>query len=185
LEPFAPGDAILLRHVWRDEIFLASPVRVVEHTPELLVTWLAPGTPYKRPAVRGELPFGQPLIDRPWRAPGVVQLTRPGDAHSVWVFEHGWYVNLQEPLRRTPLGFDTRDQLLDLVRSPDGRWRWKDEQELADAVRQGFVSADEAAAIRAEGERVIAADVFPTGWEAWKPDPSWAAPGLPAGWDSL
>jgi hypothetical protein len=163
---FAPGDAILIRSVWRDEVWLAHSVRVVADDPDLLATWLAPGTPYMRPAVREKLPFHQRLVNRPWEAPGVLQLTRPGDAHNVWVFAHGWYVNLQEPLRRTALGFDTCDQLLDLVRSRDGRWRWKDEHELAAAVERGFLSADEAAAVRAEGERVIAADPFPTGWDA-------------------
>jgi hypothetical protein len=180
---FAPGDAILMRDVWRGDIHLAYSVRVVQDEPDLLVTWLAPGTPYKRPAVRAELPFGQPLVDRPWAAPGVLHLTRPGEAHSVWVFETSWYVNLQEPLRRTELGFDMHDELLDLVRMRDGRWRWKDEDELAEAVLRGYVTNDEAAATRAEAERVIAADAFPTGWEAWEPDPSWPAPGLPAGWD--
>jgi uncharacterized protein DUF402 len=182
---FAPGDAILQRHVWRDEIFLAFSVRVVQDAPDLLVTWLAPGTPYKRPAVRDQLPFHQPLVDRPWTPPGTLQLTRPGAAHSIWIFDHGWYVNLQEPLRRTSLGFDTCDQLLDLVRSREGGWRRKDEDDLAESVRRGFLSNDEAAAIRAEGERVIAADPFPTGWEDWEPDPSWSAPGLPPGWDVL
>ena len=43
-------------------------------------------------------------------------LVKPGAAHSVellWNAETGqflcWYINLQEPLRRTPLGFDTMD----------------------------------------------------------------------------
>jgi hypothetical protein len=180
---FAPGDAILMRSVWRDEVWLAYSVRVVVDEPELLATWLAPGTPYKRPAVRGELPFHQQLVDRPWKAPGVLQLTRPADAHSIWVFDHGWYVNLQEPLRRTALGFDTCDQLLDLVRSRDGSWRWKDVQEFENAVERGFLSQDEAAAISAEGERVRAADPFPTGWESWQPDPAWTPAPLPAGWD--
>jgi hypothetical protein len=138
-----------------------------------------------RPAVREALPFDQPLVVQPWRPPGLLTLTRPGAAHSTSLLEEGWYVNLQEPLRRTSLGFDTRDQLLDLVRSRDGRWRWKDEHELEQAVREGYVPTDEAAAIRAEGERVIAADPFPTGWEGWEPDPSWTAPALPSGWDVL
>ena len=184
-KPFAPGAHAVMRHVWRDEVFLAAPVTVIQDEPDLLVTWLAPGTSYMRPAVRSALPFHQPLVDKPWRAPGVVQLTRPGDAHAVWVFPQGWYVNLQEPIRRTPLGFDTRDQLLDLVRRGDGSWRWKDVDELEAAVAAGFVSGDEEAAIRAEAERVIAADAFPTGWEAWEPDPSWPVPGLPPGWDEL
>jgi hypothetical protein len=31
-----------------------------------------------------------------------------------------WYVNLQEPFRRSRLGFDTQDLELDVVVSPDG-----------------------------------------------------------------
>jgi uncharacterized protein len=182
---FAPGTHVLMRHVWRDEVFLAAPVTVVQDEPDLLVTWLAPGTTYMRPEVRRQLPFGQRLVDRPWKPPGVVQLTRPGDAHSVWVFANAWYVNLQEPIRRTELGFDTCDQLLDLVRYRDGQWRWKDEDELAAAVEQGFVSPADAAAVRAEAERVVAADPFPTGWERWAPDPAWPVPALPDGWDRL
>jgi hypothetical protein len=185
-ERFRPGDAIAIRHVWRARVFLVFAPLVVQDEPDLLVTWLPEGSEYKRPARREELPYEQPLADRPWRRPGVVQLTRPGDAHSVTVFPNGgWYVNLQEPLRRTRIGFDTADQLLDLVRSPSGAWRWKDEHELAAAVERGYVTADEAAAIRAEGERVIAADAFPTGWEGFRPDPAWRAPRLPAGWDAL
>lgn len=182
---FAPGDRILMRHVWRDEVFLAAPVTVVEDEPALLVTWLAAGTPYMRQPDRAQLPFGQPLVDRPWSAPGVLQLTPRPAAHSIWIFPDGWYVNLQEPLRRSRLGFDTRDQLLDLVRSRDGSWRWKDEHELEEAVRRGFVPPEEAEAVRAEGERVLAADPFPTGWEHWRPDPSWPVPSLPAGWDEV
>jgi Protein of unknown function (DUF402) len=181
---FQRGDVIAIRHVWGDKVFLVAAMIVVQDEPDLLVTWLPPGAEYKRPERREELPYEQPLVDRPWRPPGVVQLTRPGDAHSVTVFPGGgWYVNLQEPLRRTAVGFDTADQLLDLVRSPSGEWRWKDEHELVDAVARGFLTEEEAAAIRAEGQRVIAADGFPTGWEDYQPDPAWRAPRLPAGWE--
>jgi predicted RNA-binding protein associated with RNAse of E/G family len=61
-------------------------------------------------------------------------------------------VNLQEPFRRTEHGVDTADQLLDLVRTRDGDWRWKDEHELANAIAEGFISEDEAAAIHARPE---------------------------------
>ena len=99
----------------------------------------------------------------------------------------GWYVNLQKPLERSPLGFDTLDQALDVWIDPDGSWRWKDEDDLAACVVLGLFSPDEAVEIRAEGERVIAAlpDLIPTGFEDWSPDPGWEAPELPAGWDSL
>lgn len=42
------------------------------------------------------------------------------------------------------------------------------------------LSDEVAAGVRAEAERVIAADSFPTGWEDWELDPSWPVPGLPA-----
>ena len=46
-----------------------------------------------------------------------------------------WYIYLQDPLTRTPIGFDYLDQFLDLVIEPDlSSWRWKDEDELAEAL---------------------------------------------------
>jgi Protein of unknown function (DUF402) len=172
--------------VWGDRIFLAGAFIVVQDEPELLVTWLAPGAEYKRPEVRAELPYEQPLVDRPWREPGVLTLTRPGDAHSVTIFPgQGWYVNFQEPLRRTRIGFDTADQMIDLWRLPTGEWRWKDEHELDAAVARGYIAADVSAAIRKEGDRVMRADAFPTGWEEFVPDDCWDAPRLPNSWDVL
>ena len=178
-EPFAPGESVVVRHVWRGNTFLVWSAVAVRHDEELLALWIPTGSPCLRPAVRAELPYEQPLVERPWHEPGVLQLWPAGAAHAVWVFEHGWYVNLQEPFRRSPHGVDTADQLLDLVRSSDGEWRWKDEHELAAAVERGYLSDDEECAIRAEAERVIAADSFPTGWEDWEPDPSWPVPSLP------
>jgi hypothetical protein len=59
----------------------------------------------------------------------------------------------------------------------------KDEDELAEQVELGCFTAEEAAAARAEGERVLAEWPFPTGWEDWRPDPSWPVPELPVVWD--
>jgi hypothetical protein len=64
-----------------------------------------------------------------------------------------------------------------VVVDPDGSWRWKDEDELADAVYAGRV--DEAA-VRTEAERVLAERPWPTGWEDFRPDPTWPIPELPA-----
>jgi hypothetical protein len=69
------------------------------------------------------------------------------------------------------------------ARGAPARFRWKDEDELAHAVELELFSAEEAAAIRAAGERVIAARPWPTGREDWRPDPAWALPRLPKGWD--
>jgi hypothetical protein len=179
-ESFAVGRTIVVRHVWRDRVFLVWSATVAHDDRDLLALWIPPGAQCLRPRVRNALPYEQVLVERPWRAPGVLQLWPRGAAHAIWLFERAWYVNLQEPFRRTEHGVDTADQLLDLVRSRDGRWSWKDEDELATAVAGGFVSANESAAIRAEALRVIAADPFPTGWERWEPDPSWPVPSLPA-----
>ena len=182
---FAVGRAIVVRHVWRDRVFLVWTAIVAHDDGELLALWIPPGAPRLRPEVRDALPYEQPLVERPWREPGVLQLWPRGAAHAIWLFDEAWYVNLQEPFRRRADGVDTADQLLDLVRTRDGRWTWKDEHELAAAVTGGYLGEDEASAIRAEAERVIAADRFPTGWERWSPDPAWRPPGLPVGSDRL
>jgi predicted RNA-binding protein associated with RNAse of E/G family len=82
------------------------------------------------------------------------------------------------------------DHLLDVVIDPDLSWRWKDEEELEEAVRLGLLTRQAADGIRAEGERVIAQlearePPFCDGWERWRPDPAWPIPELPAGWDEL
>ena len=64
-----------------------------------------------------------------------------------------------------------------------GEPEWKDEDELAAAVEAGRFTADEAASIRAEGERVWAERPWPTGWEEWLPPAEWAQPELPDGWN--
>ena len=77
----------------------------------------------------------------------MLALHRPGDAYAVFVFWEGperrlacWYVNFQDPFRRTAIGFDTLDHELDLVVEPDGS-RWlKDEDSLDLRVADGRFS---------------------------------------------
>jgi Protein of unknown function (DUF402) len=76
---------------------------------------------------------------------------------SIWVFWSGdnrhldaWYINLQEPFRRTPEGIETQDLELDFVVSPDGSWQKKDDEMLDTWVKKGRWSADEVARIRAD-----------------------------------
>lgn len=76
--------------------------------------------------------------------------------------------------------------MLDILVEPDGTWRWKDEDEFAAAIEIGRFTLDEAAAIRAEGKRVIQriesrAWPFDAGYEHWRPDPNWP---IPASWES-
>jgi predicted RNA-binding protein associated with RNAse of E/G family len=63
----------------------------------------------------------------------------------------------------------TTDHALDVIVDPDGTWQWKDEDDLTEAQALGVFTLEQATAIRAEGERVIAAKPWPTGWEDWRP----------------
>lgn len=97
--------------------------------------------------------------------------------------EHG------EPFRRTAIGFDTQDHTLDVELTPELAFRWRDEQELASHVAEGFYTAALAAAARLEGERVIE-DISRhdhecvRNWPDWSPPPHWGVPPLVAGWDT-
>lgn len=138
------------------------------------------------------------LIDKMWTKTDVLMLATPGAAHSVYaMWEAGhtsfrcWYINLEEPLRRTSMGFDTMDQLLDIVISPDrSEWRWKDEDEFEEAKAIGVYSPEEARAIRIEGKRVVELmqanqSPFCDGWENWSPPAEWEIPTLSSGWDDI
>jgi predicted RNA-binding protein associated with RNAse of E/G family len=99
-----------------------------------------------------------------------------------------WYVNIESPLERTAIGFDTTDHALDVLVALDGSTVvWKDERELEEAVRGGLFSEQEADSFRRWGAR--AADrirrrepPFDADWTGWRPDPSWGRPRLPHGW---
>jgi hypothetical protein len=202
-----PGDAIVYREVWQGRVWTGRPVTLVQDDPELIALYLADGTHWQRPEPldASEDLFGCLLPGGDWRLVERVLthgdsllLIRPGEAHAVHVMWRGrerefagWYVNLQEPLRRTALGFDFMDQELDIVVRPDlSGWAWKDEDRLARAVEAGRYTHAEAKAIRAEGERTLArllAGEFPfdSHWEFWRPPREWPVPSLPEGWDRL
>ena len=95
----------------------------------------------------------------------------------------GWYCNLQAPLVRTAVGFDTDDWTLDVVAAADlSSWLFKDEDELAEGERVGLYDADDVMRIRSAGDQVVAlieskSALFTT-WSAWRPDRSWLTPSL-------
>jgi hypothetical protein len=120
-----------------------------------------------------------------------LRIWQPGSAHAVHIhwrgdewLPDGFYVNLQEPVTETPQGFETTDLFLDIVVDADLNWRWKDEDELEEAVAVGRITPREAEAVRIEGERV-AADIESRRWpfdgsfDDWRPDPAWPLPALP------
>jgi uncharacterized protein len=197
-----PGDAVALREVWRGTIFEARPATVVEDTPSQVILYVHPGA---RVAVAIDDDGRELRIpDRPWhlelrevRSSSILSFAWPDTPYAILLRRDAdgrprdWYVNIQEPLRRTVLGFDTVDHALDVVIALNrSSWRWKDEDELADAIAAGLFTHDEAGAFRAAGERGVERVVreeppFDGDWAAWGPDPTWRQPELPPGWEAL
>lgn len=202
---FAGGQHIALRSVDRAAgvVMSAFPQIVVRDEPELIATYMPVGVVGKRRSGdRNGGPRSRQLVrwdggheDWKWLRTSVLMLHRPGDAFSLWsAWEPEgwrlawWYVNIEEPWRRTAIGFDTRDLEIDLWSEPDlGSWHWKDEDELAWSVTQGRFTQEEATRIRADAERalrrVAAREApFDPAWIRWRPDPMWTRPTLPANW---
>ena len=202
---FTFGQIIVLREIWQSKVWSARPAILVQDTPEMLALYAPPGTMYRHPKTlkgervkpRNRLWSDWILKDEKWTDYHLLRLTIPDSNYSVLVFWdapdmrfHDWYINLEEPLRRTAMGFEYLDQFLDVIVKPDlSGWRWKDEDELEEAIALGLVSRGKASAMRAEGEKVAAwiqSGNSPfNGWEKWRPDLSWAIPVLPEGWDKI
>lgn len=187
-----PGDTVLFRSVYRGDVRWCFPHHFVEGWDDRFVLYLRPGN-------RGKLmghdedylvrwASGDPPRDHVWQRHHVLWHIRLGEPHALglfwsedWQFT-GWYVNLQAPTQLRGGRFDTNDLALDVWIEPDGTWSWKDEADLARAVELGILDGKEALALRAEGERVIAAKPWPTGWEGWRPPPDWEPLPLPEDW---
>lgn len=205
---FTAGEQIAHRSVDRANgiVMTVLPQIVVRDDPELIATYMPAGSLTKRrTGDRSGGPRGRQLMtwdggheDRPWTGTSVLMLHCPGDGFSLWCawdadrwLPAWWYLNIEEPWRRTAIGFDTRDLWLDLWSEPDRKeWHWKDEDELAWAVEQGRCSAAGAASIRAEGERALRRmqrgdPPFDQDWSGWRPDPLWPIPSVPLAWDRL
>jgi hypothetical protein len=188
------GDVIIRREVLNDSrCWLEIPVVVVQDEPDVLATYIAQGAPLRFPRGDWPTPNGRhPWFQKPtWHGHGVLMLQRPSDAYAVWVFWAGerrdfdcWYVNMQEPFRRTPIGYDTQDLELDIVVSYDGSWSLKDDDVLEERVREGRLTSDQIAATRSDARRIT--DALDRGmkwwsdaWSTWSPDRRWRTPSFP------
>ncbi|MEU3913068.1 MULTISPECIES: DUF402 domain-containing protein [unclassified Streptomyces] len=207
---WAPGAQILWRY--RDHapgrkgpVHIARPVTVVQDTDELLAVWMAPGTECVKPVLADGTPVHEePLATRytaprttvraHWFGAGVLKLARPAEPWSVWLFwDHGWlfknwYVNLEEPRTRWSGGVDSVDHFLDISVYPDRSWKWRDEDEFAQARRIGLIGAEQARQVEEAGRAALEVvkawgPPFGDGWENWRPDPAWEVPVLPEAWD--
>jgi len=199
---FRTGEPVALREIWRDRVWTVRPVIVVEDTPDRVMTYSPHGNRFKGPVTHGGSPLRLyveewRLVEDRWLGPSVLSFAFPRLPYAVLLlfgagtgeFE-GYYVNLESPLVRTPVGFDYVEHLLDATIPADrSSWSWKDEDELAEAVRQGSFTPESAEWLHHWGERAVehvllGEPPFDQDWSTWRPDPGWGVPTLPEGWDT-
>jgi predicted RNA-binding protein associated with RNAse of E/G family len=80
------------------------------------------------------------------------------------------------------------DLVLDVVVELDGRWRLKDEDELATFAARGIVDRELERRIRAEADAIVAKleraePPFDGSFEEWAPEADWPDLVLPEGWE--
>lgn len=162
------GHDIVAREMHDGKLWAARPLHVVAVDADLLVLHLAQGSTWLRPTqVDGSV---HRLPMDPWRlavdrwphdnlwfvpagAPFAVHTIRTApDAELL-----GWYVNVQEPIRPTPSGFDYLDHTLDVIVAPDlSSVQLKDEDELALGIEVGLYGDELAERIRAAADAGVA-----------------------------
>jgi uncharacterized protein DUF402 len=200
-EMWQPGDPIVIREIWNGAVFEARPAIVVQDLPAQTMLYVPAGNVCGVAVDDAGVQLRFP--DREWhlqvreRHGVALSFAWPDTPYAVLLLSEpdglprGWYVNIQAPLARTPVGFDTVDHALDVLISLDrSSWTWKDEDELAEAIALGLFTEADAAAFRYWGERavehlVLRLPPFDQAWEEWRPDPSWPTPELPPGWDRV
>ncbi len=130
-----------------------------------------------------------------WVGEGTLGLHRAGDPYAVWHHWRrpertfmGWYVNVQVPFRRTPIGIDSLDLELDLLVSPALEVFLKDEEQVNQSAALGRFSDHTAAAIHTLGGR-LKAEIedgdcwWDDRWSMWEPpEDLLVPPALPPGW---
>ncbi|MCH2523859.1 MAG: DUF402 domain-containing protein [Dehalococcoidia bacterium] len=197
------GDEIVLRYITRDgRPGMTWPATVIIDEVELVALYIPKGTIYKqfqrvKPVDSNIVGYQRVLKDTEWRR-DVLRLMYPGQFFSIWVFweyndngrEHtSYYVNMEEPFRRSEIGFDTNDHTLDIVVMPDLSWYWKDLDELSERVTAGVYPIDFAGFVKSEADKIVVSiekklPPFNEGWDKWQPPKNYKIPALRSDWES-
>lgn len=206
-----PGETALLRGVREGYVRYVQPTTVVSDATDLVALAMVPGSRGIVPD--GYEPGGARGVERAarlfhagpeprhkvneWRWTRVLIVLEPELYYAVHHFFDAdgarflcWYVNFQLPFKRSPLGFDTRDLALDLVVRPDREWSWKDEDEFAYLIEQGWISREHEERVRAAGDEVLrriesAAPPFDGRWLDHRLDAYEPILELEPGWDAV
>jgi hypothetical protein len=169
--PLIPGQTALRRTLHPDgRIGTVQSARVVADDDAGLRLWVAAGSqimrrvgldgrPVRHLPWAEELHIPTTLAPAMWGPHSSMMLMPPDAGYSVWwswapdgAFS-GWYVNIEQAVRKWSGGIDVLDLTLDLLVAPDGAVQLKDEDELAEQTADPhFWDADGATRIRAEAD---------------------------------
>jgi hypothetical protein len=188
---FNPGETIEMREVWRGRTWEQRAAIVAEDNDELIALYTPPDTDalvaIDREGNRLRMPttLDWSLEGTRTFTSGVIAVHVPGTHHSLLaIFDppvgYGpWYINLESDLERTECGFDYEEHVLDVVVERDLKtYRWKDEDELEEAVELGLFTLEQAAEFRVEGERALERLLsrrppYDRDWLSWRPRAEW------------
>ena len=198
-----PGHGVIMREVWRGRVYSIFPVRVVQDSPGWTALCLPRQAialyPHTQAGVPLRIPEDEWILDGgPWTGSDVLYLVHVGLGYKFgmsWDDNHifqGWKIDLIDPMRRTPLGFDYMDQLLDIIVSADrSTWYLKDGDEVQEAHARGIFTAEQVSDLYQRGEDALQLILgneppFDREWESWRPDPAWLVTfDLPQGWEQV
>ncbi|MFC0673264.1 DUF402 domain-containing protein [Brachybacterium hainanense] len=210
--PHAVGAPVALRSV-RDlpgrgpTVSFAVAGTVLQDDEELLVVMTRPGSGLASRAGRRGGPRGRNVVNAQWEGlydvaswegSTVVRVHLRGESWSLWRWHDGrdwtrrWYGNLEDPWRRTTIGYDTQDWALDVVAEGiPGTDDWevflKDEDELAWYAEESVFDPQQVEHIRRTGDELM--DLLRRGtglvgadWSRWLPRDDAPVVPLPAAW---
>jgi hypothetical protein len=192
----------LLRFVTRDYLGWVLPIETLVDDGERIVVWQPAGSTVMHPTGKRGGPRGRNMMAPDgkheaalWEGTGVIRAHSVGQSWSVWRWEDGdawrpgFYINLEAPWLRTPLGFDTGDWILDLEVDGAGVITRKDSDELEWSLDVGRLTPREVDVIESAARSAAAALAagawpFSADWNAWLPGRTSEPLEIPAGWDA-
>ena len=203
-----PGDIVAWRGIFDQLIWHVQPTIVVKDSPDELVLTLLPGTEciaeetYPKGKKNGNRRWDFKDSDwrlekYTWQTNRLLLIFEPEKFYStIYFWNHAsneflcYYINFQEPFRRSAYGVDTLDLDLDMIIRPDLSYEWKDEDDYQMAIDHGIIFPEWVQGIEDAKKDVFTRlerkqYPFDGKWLNWMPDPNWEPPKLPANWDKI
>ena len=205
---WSPGDIVVWRGIFRDMVWHAQAVTVVQDTSNEIVLALRPGAEgrlepdyvksQKKGKRRWDFKDQSWELDRfEWHTNRLLFLVEAEKYYSTIFFWNDtsneflcYYMNFQLPFQRSHCGIDALDLDLDLVINPDLSFEWKDLDDYQKAIDYGVIFREWIQGIEAAKQEILdrlerRRYPFDGSWLDWMPDPNWFPPTLPENWDKI